>query len=306
MSSRDGTPAESNWTLRMPRLAVPEWIRRLPSTRTAIIFAVAATAAVAFCYGLLQTSLFTVQRVDVNGLSHLQKNEVIALSRVKVGQALISVNDGKAAHRIESNPWVKSAHVTDNWPHAVTITVVERKPVAQVQTADNHWAQVSSDGVILESANAPANGLPVILDVKPAVKAGGLLDPSTGPLLNVARLMPPSLQPHVLQMQNQNGTLRLGLDTGTIVILGDTSNMGDKLMAAAAVVSQTDAKKLATLDVTSPHLPIGTPVGGTSTTPSSSLSKASPATTSTTVASKSRSTTTTTASKHTQNTTSKG
>jgi cell division protein FtsQ len=299
MTASNDSAGRSDWTVRMPRWHVPAWTRRLSPTKAAFTALAVLLAVCAFGYGMLQTSLFAVQRIDVNGLSHLQRSDVLALSHIKVGEAMISINQNQSEGRIEGNPWVQSAHVKDAWPHVVTINVVERTPVAQIQTADNRWAQVSSDGVVLAVGNAPTGGLPLILDIKPAVKPGGLLDSSTGALLNVAQLMPPSLQPHVRQMQNQSGTLRLGLDTGTIVILGDTSNMADKLMAAAAVVSQTDTTKLATLDVTSPHLPTGTPTQAATATAPTSSSDSSSATTSTTVTPTKSHTTTTSVQKST-------
>ena len=58
--------------------------------------------------------------------------------------------------------------------------------------------------------------------------------------------------------RNSEGQIRLGLASGTIVELGDRRDLGDKLMAAAAVLSNTDANTVATLDVRSSHLPLVT------------------------------------------------
>jgi hypothetical protein len=62
-------------------------------------------------------------------------------------------------------------------------------------------------------------------------------------------------------MQDQGGVLRLGLDAGTVIVLGDANDLAEKLLSAASVIAHTDPKTLAELDVTSPRFPVARPVG---------------------------------------------
>lgn len=242
-------------------------------------------AIVAFGVGMLHTSMFRIEQVDVVGATHLSREDVLRIAKVTPGESIAVVNSDKAERRLEAHPWVLHARVDVKWPHAVNIKVVEQRAVAIAPTSDKKFALLGPDGTVLSITDVPEPNFPGVLDLTAPAKVGEKVEANTGGVkdsLQVATLMPQSLQPHVVQIQNQSGLLKLGLRSGTVVTLGDAGDLPDKLLSAAAVVSQTDPKTLAHLDVTSPRFPVAEPKPEGKATSSSSQSKSQSQTKSTT------------------------
>jgi cell division protein FtsQ len=238
---------------------------RLPRRRVVLMAVLWIAGTIAFAGGLLQTKLFSVDRVDVAGSSQLTREDILSIAKLRTGGSIASVNTAEAERRLEEHPWVLQARVDAKWPHVVAVTIVEQRAVAIAQAGDKKWAQLGPDGTVLSVGDKPAARLPAVLGVSAPAEVGKFVDGSASKLISAATLMPQSLQPRVVQMQDQGGVLRLGLDAGTIVTLGDSTDLNEKLMSAASVVSHTDPKTLAELDVSSPRFPVARPVGQTQT-----------------------------------------
>jgi cell division protein FtsQ len=243
----------------------PRRSRRYLMVRRVVRMGLVAVLVVGVCIGLLFTRLFGVDRVEVTGTSHVQPDQIRSAAAIRKGQPLVKVDGGAVSDRVRRNAWIASVAVERQWPHGIKVAVVERRAVAVVQANDHHWATVGDDGVVVEVGDARALGLPAMLDVTGTDRAGTKVDDKVVPMVHVAGSLPDSLRPKVTQIGMADGVLRLGLDSGTVVILGSADDMADKLTAAAAVLSHADPSKLATLDVTSPHMPTSTEKGATST-----------------------------------------
>lgn len=252
-------------------------VGRFPRRRVVILTIVWTAGIIAFAAGLLQTKLFSVDRIDVAGSSHLSREDILSLAKLETGGSIASVNTSEAEKRLETHPWVLHARVDAEWPHVLSVTIVEQRAVALAQAGDKKWAQLGPDGTVLSVGDRPTAKLPALLNVSAPAEVGRMVDPSATKLMSVATLMPESLQPRVVQMEDKNGVLRLGLDAGTVVVLGDASSLNEKLMSAASVVSHTDPKTLAELDVSSPRFPVARPVGQASSSKSTQSSTGSTA-----------------------------
>lgn len=245
-------------------------LRRACTWRVALMACVSMIACAAFGVGLMQTSLFAIERVSVTGTSHLTADTVSSQSGVKIGSSVAFVSTEKIIHRLKRNPWIESAVIRRQWPHEIRISVRERTAAA-IAKSQTGWVVIAGDGTMLQSVEKVPEGLPVVLDVGTHSGVGNKVADSDLDLLRVARALPDSLRPKVTQLQRQDKSMRLGLNNGVVVVLGDASLLGNKLMAAAAVLSQTDNTKIAVLDVQSPTMPIATPRnGGASRTTSAS------------------------------------
>lgn len=236
-------------------------LARIPRKRIFVYAVVWILGILAFGAGLLQTKLFAVDRIDVTGTSHLSRDDVLNIAKLHTGGSISSVNTRKAEQRLETHPWVLHARVDAKWPHVIAVTIVEQRAVAIAQTPDKKWAQLGPDGTVLSVGDKPQANLPAVLNVSAPTDVGKKVDASANNLISVATLMPQSLQPRVVQMQDQGGQIRLGLDAGTVINLGDNKDLAEKLVSAASVISHTDPKTLAELDVTSPRFPVARPVG---------------------------------------------
>ena len=215
-------------------------------------------AAVAFIL-LVRTSLLSVSHIEISGTREFSHDDVLRAAGIRAGQPILGVNEGRSEGRLETSPWVESARVATDWPHVVRIEIVERQAVASVPTDDNRWAKVDKNGVVLSVATGQPPSLPVPIGIKaPAAGPGAKLDPSSSAMVEALTIMPPSLRPLVTQIQNDRSVMLLTLNTGTTIRLGDATKLGEKLLAAATVVSNSDPKTLVLLDVTVPERPIAT------------------------------------------------
>lgn len=99
-------------------------------------------------FGLAQSSLFNIRTIEVEGISHLTREEVVELSGLTLGEHIYAANIDKAQNMIASNFWVQQTEVRRKLPSTIVITVTERVPAAAITTADGLYI-VDSAGVLL-------------------------------------------------------------------------------------------------------------------------------------------------------------
>jgi cell division protein FtsQ len=169
---------------------------------------------------------------------------------------------GRARDGVLLLPWVKTVSISKQWPGTVKVSVVERNAVAAAPAAAGGYVLVDAEGRLLEAVPAPPAGVAVLVDVAPAGAAGGVLDPSAGATLAVARALPKELVPQVAGVVATADGVALRLAVGGSVRLGGTDGLGPKLLAVATFLAQVDLTGLCTLDVrvpSAPSLTRGTP-----------------------------------------------
>lgn len=239
------------------RLVAP--LTRVPP-KTWLIVVGSIVGAIALGAGLLRTPLFAIERIDVIGNAQVSREATLSLSGLKLGEFLVSVDEGAIEHKLEADPWVESATVKSDWPHVVKVKISERKAVAIAQAEGGKWVQLSPGGVVLAVDDKPTVDLPTVLGFQVSAEPGTRLSGDGASLISVSELMPESLRKQVLQMdRNATDGIRLGLDNGVVVIVGDESDLGAKLTSASAIVAREDLKDAATLDVRSHQMPLVTP-----------------------------------------------
>ena len=115
---------------------------------------------------LLFSPLLGVRDVTVTGAGHsdvarLSADEVRAMVDVPADTPLTRVDVDEVAAAVEQLPAVESATVGRDWPHALSVTVVERRPVAATQQR-GAWRGVDSDGVVFGAYRQLPARLPTV------------------------------------------------------------------------------------------------------------------------------------------------
>jgi len=82
--------------------------------------------------GLMQTTPFPVQKVDVRGVQRLTREEIVTLTGVLPGQNLLSLHLKAVGQQVARNPWVASVRVQRFFPGTLAVSITERQPVAVV------------------------------------------------------------------------------------------------------------------------------------------------------------------------------
>ena len=104
--------------------------------------------ALALGYGFAQSSIFNVRSIEVNGVSRISKEDIVALSGFTLGGHIYEANLNKAQTMIKTNLWVEQVSVERRLPSTLVINVIERVPVAAIITQDSIYI-VDFSGTLL-------------------------------------------------------------------------------------------------------------------------------------------------------------
>jgi cell division protein FtsQ len=179
----------------------------------------------------------------------LSEQQLRDAAAVPLGGPLISVDTGAVADRLRALPAVASVEVERDWPHGVALHVVQRTPVAAVQTATGP-AMVDATGVVIAGPAAP--GLPGL-----AVATPGPADPATLAGVAVLAALPQPVRGQVLTATvtaspgGGPAQVELGLGGSKEVHWGSAERSAEKAAVLVPLLSQPGR----IYDVTSPDLP---------------------------------------------------
>jgi cell division protein FtsQ len=108
-----------------------------------------------------------IRHIRVAGLDHVTRDEVVERLRIGSGVSLVTINVDSLAEGLQRHPWIKTADVTREWPHTLTVRITERRPAALVR-GDAETLLVDDEGVALSAvADDEAPALPVLQGVDP-------------------------------------------------------------------------------------------------------------------------------------------
>ena len=245
------------------------------------IVAACVLALLGIGFLITRSPVFSARHVEVTGASHLSRADVLRLARVGHGTNVFWLHTGPIERRLERDPWIASATVSRSLPSTISIGVVERVPVGEVQRAAGGYAIVAADGTVLGRTRAPGT-YPTLL-VDPSSRAA---------LVSAARVaggMDPWLLRRVRAIDARSGSLVIRLVSGIPAYYGDTSDIAAKDHALAAVLrwALDGSQPVQSIDLRAPlaptaqlpYTPPPSPVPSPSPSPSPSGSaspKASP------------------------------
>jgi cell division protein FtsQ len=123
--------------------------------RKRLKWAVAVVVVLLIGVGALATlgsSLFAVRagEVSITGNVYTDPERLQAVVDELVGTPVLRVDTQAAEDELEAIPWVDSAKVTTDFPHAVSIDISERRAVATYQAPDGRFRVLDPDGRVLD------------------------------------------------------------------------------------------------------------------------------------------------------------
>lgn len=249
-----------------------------------IVVLAAITVVVAAAWALTRSSLLDVDRIVVTGPSHTDAADLVTAAGVARGDALVDLDTGAAARRVAALPWIASAEVSRAWGGTVTISVIERRPLAVLRGADGAGWLVDPDGVVIDDAAAadPLPPLPVVEGVAP-VAPGQVLDPVPARLLQLVAATPDDVwaQVEAVEVDADGQTwMRLRARPGELdadgvprtdggrIRLGDLRAVDDQVVAVATLLGQVDLTDLDVADLRVPDSFVVTRTGPVDDAPS--------------------------------------
>ena len=82
-----------------------------------------------------------IREVEVEGIHHVTKPEVLERLVLKPGMGLHQVSTSFLAERLRAHAWIKEATVERRPPHLLHVTVLERTPAAIIRTGRGPLAE---------------------------------------------------------------------------------------------------------------------------------------------------------------------
>ena len=230
-----------------------------PMTHRPIVVVFAALALVGGGVGAYvlarQTSVFALQRIEVDGAPPSVAAEVRASLGDYRGTSLVAFNSGRAARSLSSVAEVADAHFDRAFPHTLKVRVRLERPVAVLRQGSAAWL-VSASARVLRALQRPYPRLPRIwiprsVDIAVDSTLGGL---GAKGIAAVAPLKPLRVGADVRQVLTDDGELTLVLASGTQLRLGDSGDLKLKLSIAKQLIPLTPGA--AYVDISVPERPV--------------------------------------------------
>ncbi len=217
-----------------------------PPRETLPRFAIVMAALLALA-AFPQSSLFTVERIDVDGANTLTPGSVGGIAGLRRGERLFAVDSSAALQRLRADPRIKTAEVRLRPPNTVFIVITERRPVVALAVGAG-FALLAEDLVVVALSD-DAGGLPVVVDHVAGVAWArpGAPAASEGARLAVAALpvIPPALRGDLRRIVvAPGGDFTIVLRTGLEVRAGGSAGLADRLAQVPQILDALRAKGL--------------------------------------------------------------
>jgi cell division protein FtsQ len=197
------------------------------------------------------SSLVRVQKVQVTGATSSEQARVRgALEAAARNQSTLHVREDALRAAAAQFASVAGLHVETDFPHAMRIQVIERRPVAALVAGDQELA-ATGDGMLLRGVVAEGD-LPMIrMDVAPAGQR--VTNRNTRTALAIAAAAPPAVRARIDRLWTGPKGMMLALVDGPDLIFGDAGDVARKWLAATRVLADPSAAGATYLDVRIPE-----------------------------------------------------
>ncbi len=223
---------------------------------------VVTLSVVGLAFGALvasRSSLLDVDRIEVYGIDRVSLRETEEVLGFELGSPLLTLNLGSAEDALKTLPWIDDAEVRRSWRGTIEIEVTERYPVAIALAQPDQWVLVDPEGRVLSEPLAVAPDLPRLSGLRAAPGLGEFMDADSGAALAVVRALPSSVHDRAYGVwRDERGELRIGIDDGPTILLGDDDRLRAKVAAAATMLDHlaVEGVDAVHLDVSVPNLPV--------------------------------------------------
>ena len=246
--------------------------------------AVALVVVVGYRLWFRDSSFVTVEQVKVTGLTTKDAPRVrAALASAGHAMTTLHVRHDELEQAIAAYPVVRALDVRPDFPHALTIHVIEYRPAALAG-----GLPVAGDGTILRGI--PVEGSLPKIETRGAPHGNRLTDAAALRAARIAGAAPAALRPRLdlIETRAQDGIV-VQMRDGPELIFGDATRARAKWIAATRVLADPEAEGASYIDVRLPGrpaaggLPAGTvtpvaPAGTAETAPPAGTTEVDPAT----------------------------
>lgn len=247
--------------LSLPRRRPPAILRALPSGKALLVAAVLVACAGGLYALARQTSMFAVNRVDVEGAPPALAKTINTELTSFAGNSLVSLDGAAVVNRLESLPTVVSASYDRDFPHTLRVRVVPERAVAVLRSGASSWL-VSARGRVMGVVDRMRfRTLPRIwLPPQARVEVGSFLSDDPGTAARALRAFTATgFARQAIWARIHDAQLTVGLRSGVELRFGAPTDLALKIAIVRSIlptVSSPSAGGPSYLDVAVPERPV--------------------------------------------------
>ena len=130
-----------------------------------------------FLNKILLNNGFIIKNIEISGLNHLKKNDIIKIVSSYNDINIFNVNIEDIYKKIKNNTWIKKASIEIIYPNTIKILLTEKKPVAIWQNRYGNTLITKSGDVIFEkNLEEFKNYLPIVVGENVHKEVQSILD----------------------------------------------------------------------------------------------------------------------------------
>jgi cell division protein FtsQ len=224
---------------------------------------------------LRDSSLVAVRHVHITGVHGADALQIRqALDAAAGRMTTMDFDTGALRSAVSSFAIVGSVHVATSFPHTVSISVVERPPVAALLSAGERTA-VAADGTVL-GPDLLSSSLPIVDGSVVPSSGGRLREGQALSAVTVLGAAPATLARFVVRAFTGPEGLTLAMRNGLLVYFGNSLRPHAKWLSLARVLVSPSAAGATYIDVRLPERPAAGFSSTSSSIASSAASSSSP------------------------------
>jgi cell division protein FtsQ len=202
---------------------------------------------------------FFAKSVTVFGTNHVSVADVLTRAAIPSDHSVWLIDKHAAEARVDSLAWVRTTHIHRVFPANVRITVVERTPVACIESSSGAYLVDASGAVIETSCNAASNVIAIGWPSLAPQHAGSVVDVTqlSRFLTDVGTLRAHRLEPARASFDRFGG-LEVTLGGGIIVRFGDDRDLAAKAGLVDPILQAYGKRTgdVAVIDLRAPATPV--------------------------------------------------
>jgi cell division protein FtsQ len=248
------------WHPSLPEVSMRAWVARIAPTRRSLAIGLGLLAVALGGYLLArETSLFAIDRIEVQGGPPSVAAQVRQALATEVGKPLVGLDGSAVLQKVDALPTVVSATYDRAFPHTLRIFVVAERPAVVLRRGPDSWL-VSTRGRVMERLpSASLAKLPRIwISTHTQVRTGTEVAVAGAATAAHAVGLAGPFAVRIASVSYTSGALVFHLRSGLDLLLGNGGDVRLKVAVAQRLLAVVPADSTF-LDVSSP----GRAVSGT-------------------------------------------
>jgi len=203
----------------------------------------------------LNSDHFKVKTIAFNRTVHVSGKALSKAEKLLQGKNIFRAPVKKTVEVLLSDPWVKEVNIKRKLPDRIEVTVIERKPVAQI-AFEEYYYLISDDGMVLERRQSPEDIVQIAdLPVK-SIETGKVLKSTVfGSAMKVYKGLDRDLRQKVLVISAPSADKIIFYLGGVEIIFGQPDYLDEKIRILKEILKR-EGDNAISIDLRVPDNPI--------------------------------------------------